>query len=144
MAISAVIKVTGTVQGVGFRPFIHKLAEEFNLAGKVYNRTGSVIIEACGRNEAVRRFYRAIELRKPQAASITGLEIKYLRKNFKYTDFSIAGGRQSAELKVIPPDLKICKNCLKELEAEKDRRHNYPFINCTNCGPRFTIIIDTP
>jgi hydrogenase maturation protein HypF len=144
MAISAEIKITGIVQGVGFRPFVHKLAEKFNLRGRVYNRSGSVIIEATGSKNSILAFYRSIETNKPPAASIDSVKIKYLKKNFKYTGFSISASKPSAELKAVPPDLAICPDCLSELFDKKDRRHLYPFINCTNCGPRFTIILDTP
>jgi hydrogenase maturation protein HypF len=144
MQSSAVITVKGLVQGVGFRPFIHRLANKFKLAGKVYNRTGSVRIEACGDKKAINMFYRAIDGQKPAAASIAEKQIRFLKKNFGYRSFTISESRAIKELKFVPPDLKVCGACVDELFDPKNRRYRYPFINCTNCGPRFTIILDTP
>ncbi len=142
--IYAVITVRGVVQGVGFRPFINKLANRYNLKGVVYNRTGSVVIELSGDKRTINDFYQSIPEEKPEAALISDITIQYpkIKKSFK--DFLIIKSKVSTEQKYVPPDLKICNSCKKELFDEKNRRYLYPFINCTNCGPRFSIILNTP
>lgn len=140
----AVITVKGIVQGVGFRPFINRLANQYNLKGRVYNRTGSIIIEIYGIKKDITDFYKAIIKEKPSSSYISQIEIQYSKIKRVFNDFSIAKSVISSEPKFVPPDLKICDLCKKELIDKSDRRYHYPFINCTNCGPRFSIILNTP
>jgi len=144
MEMRAKITVKGVVQGVGFRPFIHRLAEEFGLRGWVKNTTTGVVMEVEGKKRNVREFYAEITLRKPPPAQIREKKIIYLTPRGSQS-FTIkeSTSRQKKEV-LISPDIAFCQECLKELKDTSDRRHHYPFINCTNCGPRFTIIKDLP
>lgn len=140
----AVIRLNGVVQGVGFRPFVYRLAHEYHLTGKVYNSATGVVIEVEGDREEIAVFYQAIPERKPPLATILERTIEWLSP-LGYTDFQIEvshGAEQATVL--VAPDVGICADCTKELFDPTDRRYEYPFINCTNCGPRFTIINELP
>ncbi|WP_457569426.1 carbamoyltransferase HypF [Desulfurobacterium sp.] len=140
----AKIYITGTVQGVGFRPFIYRLATSLNLKGYVLNDTSGVTIEVEGDEKNVREFLLRIEKEKPAISKIYSLEYKIL-ENAGYNNFEIRKSNESGKIEVlILPDLATCEDCIKELENPEDRRYRYPFINCTNCGPRFTIIEKLP
>jgi len=144
METRAKIIVKGIVQGVGFRPFIHRLANEFGLKGWVKNTTSGVVMEVEGDKRNVRAFNGQITLRKPSPAEIKEKKIVY-RVPRGYRSFAIRESSSHQEKEVlISPDIAICDECLKELQDKSDRRYHYPFINCTNCGPRFTIIKDLP
>ena len=144
MATRAKITVKGVVQGVGFRPFVHRLAEEFGLRGWVKNTSAGVLIEVEGDKEKVKKFCDGITIRKPPPAQIKEKEIIYQAPRGSRS-FNI---RESTSLRrkevLIPPDIAFCHDCFSELKDGSDRRHRYPFINCTNCGPRFTIMKDLP
>lgn len=144
METRAKITVKGVVQGVGFRPFVHRLAEEFGLKGWVKNTTAGVVIEVEGDKRNVREFYDEITLRKLSPAQIKEKKIIYQapRGSRSFT-IKESTSRQKKEV-LISPDIAFCQECLEELKDSSDRRHYYPFINCTNCGPRFTIIKDLP
>jgi len=144
MKESFLIVVKGIVQGVGFRPFIHKLAEKYKINGIVYNKTGSVHIEINSSEEILKKFINDIKNKKPPACILESINFKKLKIKKSFRDFKIIESKKTKEIKFIPPDLRICEKCLKELFDPKNRRYKYPFINCTNCGPRFTIILDTP
>jgi len=144
METRAKITVKGVVQGVGFRPFVHRLAEEFGLRGWVKNTTAGVVIEVEGEKRSVGEFYDEITLRKLPPAQIKEKKIVYQapRGSRSFT-IKESTSRQRKEV-LISPDIAFCQECLEELKDSSDRRHHYPFINCTNCGPRFTIIKDLP
>ena len=141
---AAEVKIKGIVQGVGFRPFIHRLVRERGLKGTIRNTSSGVTMELEGEGEAIRRFLTALPTEAPPLAvieSITSREIPV--KGFE--TFTIVGSeRQNERNTLISPDISICADCLRELRDPADRRYRYPFINCTNCGPRFTIIEDVP
>ena len=144
METKARITVKGVVQGVGFRPFVHRLAEEFGLRGWVKNTSAGVVIEVEGDKRKVRKFYNEITLRKLPPAQIKEKKIIYQAPR-GYRSFIIRGSTSQERKEVlISPDIAFCHECLGELKDSFDRRHKYPFINCTNCGPRFTIIKDLP
>jgi len=138
------IDVQGAVQGVGFRPFVYRLANELGLGGWVLNSPHGVRIEVEGDEENVGRFKTRLELEKPRVATITGLKISSLKParcdRFEIRE-SVAEGEKEA---LILPDLATCEDCLRELFDPNNRRYRYPFINCTNCGPRFSIIEALP
>jgi len=138
------IAIRGAVQGVGFRPFIYRLAMESNLKGYVLNNSSGVFIEAEGEEKTIRNFLFRIENKKPPLAIIISMEHSFLDP-VGYNDFIIkeseAGDKVSA---MILPDIAVCEDCLNEMFDPKDRRYLYPFINCTNCGPRFSIIESLP
>jgi len=144
MKSRAKIHIKGIVQGVGFRPFIYNLAHTHEIAGWVLNSTDGVHIEAEGTPKAVKTFIGEIRPKAPPLAVIDSIDVKYLPSH-GYDEFSIrhSTGDESKYIK-ISPDVCICDDCLRELFDESDRRYRYPFINCTNCGPRYTIIEDIP
>ena len=138
------IIVRGIVQGVGFRPFIYRLANDHELKGWVFNSTEGVVIEVEGPTNGLEEFIADITLKTPPLAVIEKVEISFLPP-VGYQSFIIqASQEQENKFVLISPDICICPDCLKELFDPRDRRYRYPFINCTNCGPRFTIIKDIP
>lgn len=141
---TVLIKVNGIVQGVGFRPFVHRLAMKYGINGSVRNTSGNVIIEAEAGPSAIRSFITAIKKGKPPASRIFSIRITKKNKNIHSRGFKVVKSVYSGDVKLVPPDLKACDECIDEFNDPNDRRYHYPFINCTNCGPRFTIIKDTP
>ncbi|MQA85697.1 MAG: carbamoyltransferase HypF [Streptosporangiales bacterium] len=138
------VRVEGIVQGVGFRPFVYALAVRHGLAGCVGNDASGVFIEAEGSSAELARFRAAVEREAPPLAMIERVSDEAIEP-VGQTEFVIAssrGGGQRATL--ISPDTATCVDCLRELFDPADRRFRYPFINCTNCGPRFTIVRDVP
>jgi hydrogenase maturation protein HypF len=141
---SASISVRGIVQGVGFRPFVYGLAVEHNLKGWVYNTSEDVKIEVEGETEAVEQFERELETKAPPLAYIESVTIEH-HPPLGYKNFEIRQSQaQEGKYQLISPDVATCQACLGELLNPEDRRYRYPFTNCTNCGPRFTIIEDMP
>jgi len=138
------ITIEGIVQGVGFRPFIYNLAKSHNLKGYVLNNSTGVQIEAEGEGIDLRKFIEALPESLPSQAHILSLTEERLPP-VNFTDFEIReSSTQQKRTALISPDLAVCDDCLKELFNPQDRRYRYPFINCTNCGPRYTIIDDIP
>ncbi|HVY62893.1 MAG TPA: acylphosphatase, partial [Planctomycetota bacterium] len=144
-AVRRAIAVHGTVQGVGFRPFVHGLAGRHELAGFVRNVSGDVEIEVEGEGAEVERFVTELRRDAPPLAKIESVEVKPLAPRgehvFRIEESSASPG---AKARLVPPDAATCPECLRELLDPADRRYRYPFINCTHCGPRFTIIDDLP
>src|SRR5512136_2703565 len=138
------IHITGIVQGVGFRPFVYHLALRHGLRGWVLNSSAGVDIEVEGPAGALDVFVLALQAEKPPLAVIDSLSVGEAPPN-GYAEFAIRHS-QSAPGDFVPisPDICICDDCLRELFDPSNRRYGYPFINCTNCGPRFTIIQDIP
>ncbi|NOX97194.1 MAG: carbamoyltransferase HypF [Nitrospirae bacterium] len=144
MIIGAKIIVKGVVQGVGFRPFIHRLAVAHNLAGWVLNSSGGVVIEVEGEGETVERFYAQITCLAPPLASIETACIDFHSPR-NLDSFRVKSSlNENGEFVLVPPDISICEECFKELFDSHNRRYQYPFLNCTNCGPRFSIIKGIP
>ncbi len=138
------ITVKGIVQGVGFRPFVFRLAEAYGLKGTVLNESHGVLIEAEGPEGAVRVFTEEIQRRPPQLARISSLTYEVLPP-CGYTSFVIATSEAGEEKEaLVPPDVALCADCARETFNPADRHYHYPFTNCTNCGPRFTIVRDLP
>ena len=139
------ILIRGTVQGVGFRPFVYNLASRFGISGTVSNTGDGVVITAAARNDRLCAFLEALEKEAPPLARITSLEKHPLSGPVNQGSFDIiASISGSSGNTAIPPDIALCDDCLRELLDPHDRRFHYPFINCTNCGPRFTIIETIP
>ncbi|MEW6262362.1 MAG: carbamoyltransferase HypF [Thermodesulfobacteriota bacterium] len=137
-------EVEGVVQGVGFRPFIYQLARRFGLGGFVQNTSHGALIEIEGRPEATDAFFLALREKLPPLALVTKLSTRRLPP-LGQTEFSIRhSGVQPSRQALISPDVAVCDDCLAEMFDPLDRRYRYPFINCTNCGPRYTIILDVP
>jgi hydrogenase maturation protein HypF len=138
------ILVEGTVQGVGFRPFVYGLALKHALSGFILNDTTGVIIEVEGEPSALESFLYALRTDAPPLATIEGISWEALPSK-GYGAFTIEKSQADEDRRVlISPDTCTCDDCLRELFDPQDRRYRHPFINCTNCGPRFTIIKDTP
>lgn len=138
------IEVEGIVQGVGFRPFVYNLAREHGVSGFVRNDSSGVFIEAQGDDEAVTSFLETLRTSPPQLAeieSVNSREIAPLSHNGFTIRNSVKGESMST---LISPDVAICPDCTTELFSPNDRRYQYPFINCTNCGPRYSIISEIP
>ncbi|HLX94333.1 MAG TPA: carbamoyltransferase HypF [Verrucomicrobiae bacterium] len=138
------IAVRGAVQGVGFRPFVFRLATGLGLTGGVHNSSQGVFIEAEGPRAALEQFLLRLEAEKPAPGFIHGLEASWLDAvGFKHFEIrpSEAGGDKTA---LVLPDIATCPDCLREIFDPKNRRHRYPFTNCTHCGPRFSIIKSLP
>ena len=132
------IFVKGIVQGVGFRPYIYRKAKENNLVGSVKNTGNGVEIVINDKN-----FINKLK-DLPPLAKIKEYTIEKMGPNQKFSDFFILKSSFSEGETELPADIFMCKDCLKELKDKKNRRNNYYFITCTNCGPRFSMIIDYP
>ena len=140
----AEIKITGIVQGIGFRPFIYNLAKTHSIQGWVLNNEKGVLIDAEAEDGNLDRFIQDIPKLAPPLARIESFEVKHLDP-LGYTTFEIKKSEEAQEKFVlISPDVATCDQCLSELFSPQDFRYRYPFINCTFCGPRFTIIKDIP
>ncbi len=139
------ILVRGTVQGVGFRPFIYNLASRFSITGTVTNSGDGVVIEAVAENDRLNAFVRAISEKRPPLSHITSIDTSSLLFDTIPEDFSIqTSSTTDSATTGIPPDSALCNDCYDELTDPSNRRFRYPFINCTNCGPRFTIVESIP
>lgn len=138
------IDVEGTVQGVGFRPFVYRLARELDLAGLVRNTTNGLMIEVEGHAAIIEQFLHRLQADAPGSAFVEAVTVRAMLP-CDQTDFSIhtseAVGHRAL---VVPPDLAVCDDCLRELNEPSDRRFRYPFITCTQCGPRYSVITDMP
>ncbi len=138
------IHINGIVQGVGFRPFIYNLAQQYGLKGWVRNSASGVDIEVTGNQSDLQAFVDAIPLDAPPLAQIDLIDSHEIDLQ-AFTDFTIIKSKdRSSDFIPISPDVAICAQCQQELFDPQDRRYRYPFINCTNCGPRFSIIKDIP
>jgi hydrogenase maturation protein HypF len=139
------LQVRGIVQGVGFRPFVYGLARRHSLAGRVCNNESGVLIEVEGDPDAIDRFVAELESNPPQLSQIDSLQRSEARATAHYVDFQILASADDGQKRIpISPDIATCADCRRELFDPNDRRWRYPFINCANCGPRFTIIEDVP
>ncbi len=137
------IKVKGIVQGVGFRPFVYRLAHDLRLKGFVRNTTAGVDIEIQGSAGQIAQFMKNLYRQKPQAARIDAVQQIDLPMRLDQR-FVIKKSKVSKGFTQISPDIATCPECLPELANPKDRRFGFPFINCTNCGPRYSIVFATP
>jgi len=135
--------IRGAVQGVGFRPFIYRLATELNLLGWVNNSTQGVFIEVEGPRPALDEFLLRVPREKPAIAFVQSMESSFADA-VGYTSFDIRESTSGEKTALVMPDVATCPDCLREIRDPKNRRYRYPFTNCTNCGPRFTIIEELP
>ncbi|MCG8637593.1 MAG: carbamoyltransferase HypF [Desulfobacterales bacterium] len=138
------LEISGVVQGVGFRPFLFGLAHAHALCGRVSNTAGGVDLLIEGPPASLEAFVRDIDKKKPVLSRISGIKSEPVEVR-GYTGFKIVKSKASSDRStLISPDVSICRDCLAEMLDPGDRRFEYPFINCTNCGPRYTIIRDIP
>jgi hydrogenase maturation protein HypF len=141
------VAVEGVVQGVGFRPFVWRLARELGLDGRVWNAAGRVEVEVAGEEAAVRTFATRLRVDAPPRARVERVEVRPLDGPLpsRGSGFVIVESVAAPSVeRLFPPDIATCDDCLRELFDPADRRYRYPFTNCTNCGPRATIIEDLP
>ncbi|MBA3240251.1 MAG: carbamoyltransferase HypF [Acidobacteria bacterium] len=139
------IQVRGIVQGVGFRPFVFSLARRYSLTGLVFNNTTGVLIDVEGNSNAIEQFIDEIKTGAPPLALVESIERGEDLSPAHYGDFLIAESTHEGERHVpVSADTATCEDCVREMFDPADRRYRYPFINCTNCGPRFTIIEAVP
>ena len=148
MLVTTVVRVRvalgGTVQGVGFRPFVYRLAKELELTGWVSNSSAGLVVEAEGSPERVDRFLERLEAEMPPAAVVLTRETSQLAPA-GFSGFEIRSpDEDAAKIAGVLPDLATCPACLSEMQDAGDRRFGYAFTNCTHCGPRYTIIEDIP
>jgi len=145
VAVRKAIDVTGIVQGVGFRPFVYRLAHDCNLTGFIANTPAGVTIEVQGDDNLVDAFLQRLQTEAPPLARITSIAPYDVEQQAGDTSFRILASRFDTPPKaLVSPDVAVCADCLREMMNPRDRRFRYPLINCTNCGPRFTIIRDIP
>ncbi len=138
------VSVEGIVQGVGFRPHVHRLARDLGLTGTALNVAGGLEVEIEGPADAVAEFIRRVEADAPPIAVIDSVAVEELEP-LGGAEFAIVPSRSDADAEIyISPDVAICADCARELRDPTDRRLGHPFINCTNCGPRFTIVEGVP
>jgi hydrogenase maturation protein HypF len=140
------IRISGIVQGVGFRPWVYRIAQESAVRGRVRNDSAGVTIEAFGTADALDGFLERLEdtATLPAAASVERVETESIGYE-PAPDFAIVASAPTDDCRVsIPPDLATCPQCLAEVHDPGNRRYGYAFTNCTNCGPRFTIVRTTP
>ena len=144
MEVRRHIEVSGIVQGVGFRPYVYRLATGRELAGTIRNTSAGVTIEVEGPRERVEDFVARLPREAPQLAHITAVAVREVPcdGDREFRIISSQGGKEVRTM--ISPDVAVCRDCLRELFDPTDRRYGYPFTNCTNCGPRFTIVRDIP
>jgi len=144
MANACSIRVRGVVQGVGFRPFVYRLARAHTLTGWVLNGDEGVEIHLEGSEPAMEAFVREMRSKPPSASTISEIEVEPVPYQ-GLNDFTIRESQRSERLTVrISPDLPVCEECLKECFDPSNLRYRYPYINCTNCGPRYSVILALP
>src|SRR6266508_2711283 len=136
--------VEGVVQGVGFRPFVHRLASDHGLDGFALNNGRGVLVEVEGEVRALDSFAAALTRDVPALARVDAVEVEPVAPRGEGGFRIEASAAAEATASLIPPDAATCDQCLRELWDPVDRRHRYPFINCTQCGPRFTIVRRPP
>ncbi|GAC1653878.1 MAG: carbamoyltransferase HypF [Vulcanimicrobiaceae bacterium] len=138
------LHISGIVQGVGFRPFVYRLAQRHGIAGWVLNGQSGVVIHAEAPQEDLQNFKDDIVGEPPPAARISGIVVKTVAPQ----GFSVFSIRESEKTQTptvrVSPDLPVCADCLREMRDPANRRYGYPYINCTNCGPRYSIILELP
>src|SRR4051812_35067312 len=144
MAKACFIRVRGVVQGVGFRPFVYRLAKTHALAGWVLNGEQGVEIYLEGAETDLQAFVNSLKTEAPPAASIAEIEVNPAEPQ-ALAEFTIRESQKSERPTVrVSPDLPVCEACLVELNDPANRRYHYPYINCTDCGPRYTVIVGLP
>ncbi len=145
MVLSKKIQVIGAVQGVGFRPFVYKIAKQLKLVGEVFNDSAGVIIIIQCSQQKLDQFLMLLELDTPPLAKIIDLYVEYdYLANQRYKDFDISLSGKGRVSAIVLPDASICNDCITDITDKTNRRYGYAFTNCTNCGPRFSIVKSIP
>ncbi len=145
MKTRAQIQIKGIVQGVGFRPFVFALAEKNSLKGQVLNNGNGVLVDVEGERESIERFINSLETNPPPLSMIESVTRADVAEKANFQQFQIlASETNGSKFVPVSADMATCEDCLREMFDLQNRRFHYPFINCTNCGPRFTIIENVP
>jgi hydrogenase maturation protein HypF len=144
MIIRKKFRVNGIVQGVGFRPFIYNLASNLNLSGYIFNSPSGVVIEAEGPDDILESFQKSISSKSPPLARILECSSEKIPPENKPGFFILKSEHGQKSDTFISPDVAVCEDCLSEMRDPGNRRYHYPFINCTNCGPRYSIVHSIP
>ena len=144
MRVRKEIQVSGIVQGVGFRPYVYRLAVDRNLGGNISNTPAGVTIEVQGPADLVEDFVSRLPEQPPELAQIARVLVREMPCQPDRCFEILSSHTAEHATALISPDVAVCEDCLRELFDPQDRRYLYPFINCTNCGPRFTIMRDIP
>lgn len=140
----SIVRVRGGVQGVGFRPFVYGLAVQLGLAGLVGNDSDGVFIEIEGPVSVIEQFLLRLTADAPPLARIHSVDIQAAAVSGALGFAIVSSRRDSERVTPVAPDVATCAECLREMSSPSDRRHRYPFINFTNCGPRYTIVTALP
>lgn len=148
----ALIRVTGAVQGIGYRPFVAELATKYGILGEVKNLGGIVEITAVGDEDRIGSFTNELRTSSPEGSIVINVSLEYLKEKEPeglngFSGFRIVESSEAFDdsyIPVFPPDIGICRQCTKELFDENDRRYGYPLISCASCGPRFSILNKLP
>ena len=138
------IQVQGIVQGVGFRPFVYKLAQSLSLTGHVFNTSAGVTIEVEGPPSTLGRFLKELQANPPQLAEIAAIAVEEIESNGAHGFLILGSHPEPGTFALIPPDTGTCAACWRDVGDPTNRRFGYPFTNCTHCGPRYTIVKDIP
>ncbi|MBC8342153.1 MAG: carbamoyltransferase HypF, partial [Proteobacteria bacterium] len=138
------IRVRGAVQGVGFRPFVWRLAREEGLVGFVMNDGDGVLIHATGSAQALSGLLARLESELPPLAHVESIETQSISEDLKLTEFSIRDSLLGENRTRVTADASVCPACREEVLNPQERRYRYPFANCTHCGPRFSIVKEVP
>jgi hydrogenase maturation protein HypF len=138
------VTLRGAVQGVGFRPFVYRLATEMSLTGWVLNSSSGLVVEVEGPSGELSRFEQRLEQERPKASVVTVRESSWLPAQGSTLFEILASDHDSGKSVNVLPDLATCSECREEMFDLENRRFGYPFTNCTNCGPRYTIVVDIP
>jgi hydrogenase maturation protein HypF len=148
MLVRVFVSISGLVQGIGFRPFVYRIAVGNGLKGYVKNLgDAGVEIDIEGEKASIEAFFVDLHEKKPPIAVYTKVDVDWLEEKGGYSEFIIDmsdQGKRAVKLSIIPPDITVCPDCLEEMSDPGDRHHLYPFTSCAICGPRFTTIIDLP
>ena len=138
------IRVSGTVQGVGFRPTVWRLARDAGVVGEVLNDASGVLITTTGDSDSLSQFLGRLQAEAPPLSRIEAVETRRLDQVLEFSDFQISASEAGENRARVTPDAKTCRDCREEILDPSERRYRYPFANCTNCGPRFSIVRRVP
>jgi hydrogenase maturation protein HypF len=138
------IRVSGTVQGVGFRPTVWRLARDAGVVGEVLNDASGVLITTTGDSDSLSQFLERLQAEAPPLSRIEAVETRRLDQVLEFSDFQISASEAGENRARVTPDAKTCRDCREEILNPSERRYRYPFANCTNCGPRFSIVRRVP
>jgi len=143
--LSKKIQVIGAVQGVGFRPFVYKIAKQLKLVGEVFNDSAGVVVILQCSQEQLNQFLVSLQIDIPPLANIANINVEdNYQTDQHYKDFNISSSNKGKASAIVLPDACICNECIADITNKHNRRYGYAFTNCTNCGPRFSIVKDIP